>query len=255
MLLTDGNPNVTEDLRVYESAVLSVAHTEMIDLDVKLGLATEEIAQDVLNFLLNRATGADPRAGTRRIDGVSDVVVTRQMKRWHALHTLAVFYRDAFNNQLNDRYEAKFSEYRGLAGIAREQTLLFGVGLVRLPLAGADVPVFGSAAGTFEARTYFARVAWTNAVGAEGGASEVTTFDAPAGSVPVVEALNPPANASGFHVYLGLTPETVTRQTGTPIALGGAFTLSSGGLVVGAAPGEGQVADVYLTGGPVLRRG
>ena len=40
MLLTDGNPNKTEDLRVYESAILSVANGEAIDLDVKLGLAT-----------------------------------------------------------------------------------------------------------------------------------------------------------------------------------------------------------------------
>jgi len=255
MLLTDGNPNTTEDLRAYESAVLSVAHTEMIDLGVKLGLATEEIAQDVLNFLLNRAMGSDPRTGTRRLAGVSDVVVTRQMKRWHALHTLAIFYRDAFNNQLNDRYQAKFTEYRRLAGHAREQTFLFGVGLVRDPLVVAEAAVFSSSNGPFEARTYFGQVAWTNASGAEGGPSEVTSFDAPTASVPVVAGANPPANATGFHVYLGLTPDAVTRQTATPVAVGGSFTLSTGGLVEGAALGEGQVPDVYLTGGPVLRRG
>ncbi len=50
----------------------------------------------------------------RRAIGVSDVVVTRQMKRWHALHTLEIVYRDAFNNQLNDRYQAKFVEYQEL---------------------------------------------------------------------------------------------------------------------------------------------
>ncbi|MFM2124054.1 MAG: hypothetical protein RL328_505, partial [Acidobacteriota bacterium] len=70
MLLTDGNPNKTEDLRAYESAILNVANGEAIDLDVKLALATEEITQDVLDFLVNRYE-------SRRSRGVSDVVVTR----------------------------------------------------------------------------------------------------------------------------------------------------------------------------------
>src|SRR5579872_258904 len=116
MLLTDGNPNTTEDLRVYESAILDVAHTEMIDLNAKLGLATEEISQDVVDILLDHTRTLYPQLGVmqwnmRRQLGVSDVVVTRQMKRWHATHTLAVVYRDAFNNQLNDRYQVKFNEY------------------------------------------------------------------------------------------------------------------------------------------------
>ena len=51
-LLTDGNPNDTEALRVYETAILDLAHVETIDLDAKLGLATEEISQEVLDILL-----------------------------------------------------------------------------------------------------------------------------------------------------------------------------------------------------------
>jgi len=255
MLLTDGNPNSTEDLRVYESAVLSVAHTETIDLQVKLGLATEEVAQDVLNFLLNRASGTDPRADARRAIGVSDVVVTRQMKRWHALHALAVFYRDAFHNQFNDRYKAKFAEYWRLATQAREQVYSFGVGVVSEPLPMAETPVFGYVVGPIEAQTYFGQVAWTNAVGAAGAPSAMTSFDAPAGSVPRVAAVKAPAGATGFHVYLGLTPEGVTRQTADPVAVDVTFTLSASGLVQGAAAGDGQAADVYLTGGPTLRRG
>jgi hypothetical protein len=55
-LLTDGNPNDTEGLRVYETAILDVAHVETIDLDAKLGLATEEVSQEVLNILLGHTT-------------------------------------------------------------------------------------------------------------------------------------------------------------------------------------------------------
>jgi len=255
MLLTDGNPNTTEDLRAYESAILGVANTEMIDLGVKLGLATEEVTQEVLDFLLNRSGGADPKAGTRRMVGVSDVVVTRQMKRWHALHTLEVVYRDAFHNQLNDRYKAKFFEYKKLSVQAKMQTLQFGVGLVSRPVAVAEGPVFGFDVGLFEATTYFARVAWVSETGQEGLASAVTTYDAPAGSVPVVEAADPPANAIGFHVYLGLSEAGLQRQTGNPVAMGQAFVLPGGGLVSGIAPGDGQAPDVYVAGTRVLRRG
>lgn len=255
MLLTDGSPNTAEDLRAYESAVLSVAHAEMIDVGVKLGLASEEIAQDVLDFLLNRASGTDPRGAARRTTGVGDVVVTRQMKRWHALLTLAVFYRDAFHNQLNDRYKAKWAEYRSLARQARERTYSFGVGLVSEPLAAPEAPRFGFVAGPFEARTYFGQVSWVSASGAESAPSAMSSFEAPALSVPVVEAVNPPGNAVGFHVYLGLTPQTVARQTTTAVAVHDVFTLPATGLAAGAAPGEGQSPEVYVTGEPVLRRG
>jgi len=255
MLLTDGNPNTTEDLRAYESAILSVANTEMIDLGVKLGLATEEVTQEVVDFLLNRSGGADPQAGVRRAVGVADVVVTRQMKRWHALHALEVVYRDAFNNQLNDRYKAKFFEYKKLAAQARMQTLQFGVGLVYRPVPVAERPVFSFAVGPFESTTYFARVAWVSSTGQEGLASEVTTYDAPPGAVPVVEAVNPPGNAAGFQVYLGVTEQGLQRQTGSPVAVGQAFTLPSGGLVTGIVPGDGQAPDVYLAGTRVMRRG
>ena len=78
MLLTDGS-RTDRDLRVYESAILEVTHTEMIDLAVKLDLATEEIAEDVLDFLLDHP-GADPRAA-QGAGGTADVVITRQMKR------------------------------------------------------------------------------------------------------------------------------------------------------------------------------
>ncbi len=42
------------------SAILDVAHTERIDLDVKLTLATEEISEDVLDVLLDHTRADDP---------------------------------------------------------------------------------------------------------------------------------------------------------------------------------------------------
>jgi hypothetical protein len=255
MLLTDGSPNNDESLRVYESAILQVSDTEFIPLRAKLDLALEEIAEDVLDVLLDHGAPSDPHAATRRMIGVSDVVVTRQMKRWHAVHTLEVFYRDAFNNQLNNRYQAKVSEYHELSVDARNKTYQSGVGLVLIPIPRARMPIFSYVAGLIPETIYYAQVSWVSASGQAGDPSEVTTYDSPAGSLPVVTAVNPPAAATGFNVYIGLAPNTVMLQNSMPVALGGSFTLPSSGLVAGSPPGCGQVPDVYVTGGALLLRG
>ena len=254
MLLTDGSPNTIDELRVYESAVAEVAHTEMIDLAVKLDLATEEVAQDVLDFLLDRR-GADPHAAGRRGIGVSDVAVTRQLKRWHALHALEIFYRDAFNNQLNDRYQEKFREYHRLSKSAREQTFHFGVGLALIPLPQAPPPVLSSVAGSIPQTTYYARASWTGTGVQEGAPSEMTTYSAPAGALPVAQMLNAPIGATGFSVYLGLTSETVTLQNAAPVAIGSSFVLPGTGLIQGKVPGQGQAGDIFISGMWMLRRG
>ena len=264
MLLTDGSPNNTEDLRVYESAILGLANLEAIDLGVKLDLATEEIAEEVLDFLLDHA-GTNPQvfsplqigtpAARRRLIGVSDVVVTRQLKQWHAVHTLEIVYRDAFNNQLNDRYQPKFLEYRELTRSAREHTFHFGVGLALTPIPQAQTPVFSAVAGLIPETTYYARASWVGASRQEGEPSEITAYGAPAGSLPVAAMTNPPTVATGFNVYLGLTPDALALQNSSPVPVGQSFTLPSTGLAAGAAPGDGQAADTYISGGWMLRRG
>ena len=92
-MLTDGNPNDTVALTVYETGILDVAATEMINLDSKLTLATEEISEVVLQFLLDHTRTVDPAANlTRRTLGVSDVVVTAQTEALAcAAHAGALF--------------------------------------------------------------------------------------------------------------------------------------------------------------------
>jgi hypothetical protein len=255
MLLTDGSPNDDEALRVYESAILQVSDTEMIPLRAKLQLALDEISEDVLDVLLDHGSPSDPHAALRRTIGVSDVVVTRQMKRWHAVHTLEVFYRDAFNNQLNNRYQAKFAEYQDLSAAARDKTYQFGIGLALVPIPRAQIPAISFATGPIAETIYYVQVSWVSASGQVGDASEMTTCDSPASSAPVVTAVNPPAVATGFNVYMGLSPATVTLQNSTPVATGGGFALPGSGLVTGICAGCGQAPDVFITGGLMLRRG
>src|SRR5436190_755350 len=128
-LLTDGQINDTQDLRNYENGILDVASSENIDLTGKMALAQDEISTGMLTYLLKQ-TGRDVRffpyqlsgESARRVIGVSDVAITPQLKRWHALKTLSLAYADAYNNQLNDRYNGKWKEYEALAKAA-EQSL------------------------------------------------------------------------------------------------------------------------------------
>jgi hypothetical protein len=256
MLLTDGCPNTTEDLRVYESAILDVASEEMINLETKLRLGTEEISEIVLNILLDHSsivTGGDM---LRRSLGVSDVVVTRQLKRWLVLYTLAIFYRDAYNNQLNDRYLGKWNEYLLLARGARETTLQYGIGLVTTPIPEPGTPVLGGVPGLLPATVYYVQITWVSATGAEGNPSQATAYEAPVASLlTVTNGAAVPAVATGFNVYIGLTDCPLTLQNSSPIAIGQTFTEASTGLIAGVAAGMGQLPDLYITGGSILRRG
>ena len=252
-LLSDGIPNTTETLRVYETEILSLANVETIDLSAKMGLALDEVSYEVLGILLDHSRTVDPLANVRRTTGVSDVVVTPQLRRWHALHSLEIVYRDAYNNQLNDRYQYKWDEYRGLASEARDQTLRYGIGLVSTPIPKAAPPTFSSVVGVNPSTVYYSSMSWVAANGQEGSASPVTTDQTPDGSLLVVRSTAAPAVATGWNLYLGLTDSTMALQNSAPILVGQNFTL--GALVSGRAPGDGQVADIWVIGGRSLRRG
>lgn len=255
MLLTDGNPNDPTDLTVYETEILSVAATEGIDLNAKLTLATLEISEDVLDVLLDHTRTVDPLPNMRRTIGVSDVVVSQQMQRWQALHTLAIVYRDAFNNQLNDRYQAKWREYALLALDGRAKTLKFGIGIVANPIPEAETPVVGSVSGNGAGGTFYAQVTWVSATGQEGAPSVASALTIQAANNLTVQAVNPPTVATGFNVYIGTSADATTLQNSAPVAIGGTFTMPDSGLIVGTPVGTGQAADYYVTGGSLLRRG
>jgi hypothetical protein len=232
-----------------------VADVESINLDTKLCLATEEVAQDVLDLLIEHTRTLYDQANTRRQLGVSDVVVTPQLKRWHALHTLEMVYRDAYNNQLNDRYRMKWEEYQELGGDARELTLRYGIGLVMNPLPIPYALVFGNVAGLIVATTYYIQATWVSAQGQESSPSAITTYRTVDGSLLTVQLENPPAGATGWNVYVGPNDGALQLQNSAPLALGSMFILAPSGIAAGKIPGAGQAPDIFMTGGRMLRRG
>ncbi len=98
------------------------------------------------------------------------------------------------------------------------------------------------------------QVTWV-AAAAEGAPSEVTTYDGSGGLIPVVAAVNPPAGATGFNVYMGTSVDAVTLQNSAPVAIGQTFTLPGSGVVTGKPAGSGQAPDIYVTGASMFRRG
>lgn len=255
-LFTDGPINGTLDLQNYENAILEVAAAEHIDLAGKSALAQSEIATELMLFLLRRFRLPDFQwtITVRRAIGVGDVVVTEPLRQWHAHKTLAMVYRDAYNNQLNDRYQGKWNEYEKLAKTSEQNYFQIGVGLAAGPISKASVPVLTTVLGTATAATYYVRVAWVNQAGQEGSPSDAAQFTTTEGQQLVVTAVNPPANATGWNAYAGAAPDATALQNSSPIAIGSTLTLTTG-LKQGARPSQGQQPTWFLVDQRLIERG
>lgn len=253
-LFTDGPISVTMDLQNYESSILSVASTEGIDLAGKMALAQDDIANQVMTFLLRRVPVQDYLWNLRRAKGVSDVVVTPALRQWHAHKTLALVYRDAYNNQLNDRYLGKWKEYEQLAKISSENFLQIGVGVVADPIQKPAVAVLSTVAGPGSGATYYVVATWVNRAGQEGSPSDVAQITTADGQQLVAGVADPPANASGWNVYVGPAPDSVSRQNDLPIGTSGRWTLTVP-LRSGSPAGEGQPPTWFFVDHRVIERG
>jgi hypothetical protein len=263
-LFMDGGINTLEDLRHYESGILDTAGYENINLTAKMALAQDEMASDILLFLLREekhgTSASCPVLGfdsgqRRRHRGVSDVVTTSALRRWHAFKTLALAYQDAYYNQLNDRYEAKWQQYGELSRQGSEQYYRIGVGLALDPMRKAVPPLLLSTAGSSAAATYYVQVSFVNAAGQEGTPSDIVALLTAQGTQLVVNASGSPTNAVGWNAYVGIAPESVTRQNISPIAIGTAWTMPATGLIFGRPPGNGQMPDHYVVNDQKVSRG
>jgi hypothetical protein len=245
MLFTDGNPSRTEDLRVFESGIYEVASVEGIDLEAKLKAATDEIGDQLLMYLLQPGSG-DPQASVRRAIGLSTLVVTPAMRRWHALHTLALTFRDAFHNQVNDRYRENWRHYVAAAAEARSVLFRIGLGFVLEPLPRPGRPAVVERMGQLPAGSYQVQTAWVNAQGQVSAPSEAVAIALSSSGGIGVTAGEAPAAATGWHVYVGELGGDLYQQNVEALVLGTTWNSPAGSLVGGEMPGSGQFADVYI---------
>jgi hypothetical protein len=252
-LFVDGPPAGLEELSAQDSQLLAVANLEGIDVFQKGRLAHEELGIE-LDVLLRRLSYAGRSSWSASAPCLEQVVVTPPLRLWHTYRTIELVYTDAYYSQLNDRYAEKQGQFHQLAWWASDKLVHAGLGLVTLPLKRGEPPTVTSTAGSLESGTYYIATGWVNRCGEESAATVATTFTGTGTSLMVQPSL-PPDLATGWHVYLGTSPQHLIRQNGAPIDLNASWMQPDVLLTAGAAPSRGQEPN-YLQPTPrVLERG
>lgn len=244
-LFVDGPACTIDDLTDQDTGLLDVALTNNISVSTKLRLAVEEIRTDLHLWLIKPRPALDPfwsstNGSSLRIE---QIVVTPPLKRWEAMHALALVYRDAYFSQLVDRYQAKWQEYGRLTRDASESFIASGVGLVRDPVIQAAPPLLSTSPGPQSGGVFYASVTWVNSTNQEGTpsyASSITVVDENLMTVAVTGA---PANAVGFNVYAGTSLTAMFLQNNVPLPPGATFLYVPGQIAQGPLPGTGQSPD------------
>ncbi len=257
-LFTDGPASSMEDLAAQDSQLLDVASIEGIDVTQKMWLAQEELALE-LNNLLTRLSYVDQLFWLAPQPNLGSVVVTPALKLWHTFRSLEMVYSDAYYSQLNDRYAGKRDQFHLRANWAYETLVTAGVGVASVPVPRAAIPTVTAAAppspGTpLPDGTYYATVAWVNAAGEEGACAVPATIATSGSSLLVQMAGVPPKTAAGWNVYVGLGPDSMALQNGSPIAIGQTW-LQPAILASGRPPGAGQSPSFLKPVPRVIQRG
>lgn len=252
-LYTDGPPARIEELAGLDSQLLTVASAERIDVTRKLELAHEEVGLAVA-ALLNRTSPADQllwAAGRPQID---NIVVTTALRLWFAYRTLELVYSDAYSSQLNDRYGAKRDQFQRMAASYREQLIEGGAGITWIPVPKAPTPALTTVPGSLPDNIYYVTAAWTNRANEEGESAAPTTIATSSSSFSV--QLGPtPANATGWNVYVGLDPNSMTLQNETPLGVGATWVQPVWISATGRKPGRGQKPNCVQVLPRILQRG
>jgi hypothetical protein len=254
-LLTDGPPSSIEDLTNQDSSLLDVCRVEQINASTKLILALEELELDLAAlFERQRSLWTCVRGGPP-LD-LQHVAVTPTLRLWHTWLTLSLIYRDAYFNQLNDRYQAKWDEYQKLANSARTKLQEIGVGLVIDPLSKPQGPTITSSPATETGGEFYFSITFVNAAGEESGSSDPEAFTAVDGTVAVLQIMTPPANALGWNAYAGGNPDAMYLQNESPLALDEEWIYyPSTAVTTGDTAGTGQSANVIRALPRLLQRG
>jgi hypothetical protein len=252
-LFTDGPISCIEDLTAQDSQLLTVASVEGIDTTRKIALAQEEVAIE-LTSALSRFGYAGQLFWLPPQPKLDMVVVTPSLKLWHTARALELFYTDAFNSQLNDRYAGKRDQFHDLARWAYGKLVQIGVGIAGAPVERAATPALNPFPGVLPDGLYYVTATWLNRAGEEGAPAAPATI-ATTSSAFLVESGTAPAAAAGWNVYAGTSPDVMYRQNGASIALGQAWQQPAALVQVGSLPGEGQ-KPTYLQPLPrILQRG
>lgn len=256
-LFTDPGVISLDDLLLFESSLVDVCSTHGIDARTKIKIATDGIGDKLLLWLLS-ANQSTSTWNTSAAFDLNNIVVTPPVYRWLCFDSLARVFAEAYNTQLNTRFQGKWTEYQKEAQEAARLVYASGLRLVNAPLAKPDPPIIQVGPGALSLSALFVQMTWVNRRGQEGAPSPVNAtvlsgFSsitiAPSGGGVV------PTEAVGWSVYAGETQQVITRQNAAPLGMSDSWQIPSSGLVRGSLAGQGQTPDLVVTLGGKLQRG
>jgi hypothetical protein len=257
-LFTDAGIVTLDDLLQFEASLVQIASSHGINVETKVNLAVDAIGDKLLLWLLE-VGASDPQFLNRRLLGLSTVVVTSSLHRWLCFDSLSRFFAEAYNVQLNTRFQAKWTEYQNEADQASQMYFMSGVGIVYKPLPRPALPLVSVQDGNSPAQAMFVQTAWVDTTGNEGALSPVNGLILNQNSTIVVSmaegVTDAPAAAAGWNVYASSTESDLTRQNVAPLSIGATWQLPSTGLSEGPNAIGGQTPESYIRLSRQIRRG
>ena len=257
-LFTDPGVITLDDLLQYESSLVDVCSSYGIDVQAKIKIATDGIGDRLMLCLFG---ASQPRLQTfvHIPYSLKNVVVTPVLNRWLCFETLSRVYAEAYNVQLNTRYQGKWTEYKQESQEAGKLVYSAGLGLVLQPLAKPSLPIVSIGAGSISSPALFIQTAWVNANGLESAPSAVTGvilngFAAVTASVSA-DLSTVPAGAVGWSVFASESQTGLSKQNLFPIPAGTAWQFPATGVISGAPPSGGQIADMHVAVTGRIQRG
>jgi len=249
--LIDGDLITVADLEAVDSGVKRVAASEQISLEAKIGLAHQQLSDEV-EQLLNPEYGPGLAASPR----VEQVVVIPLLREAASYKTLELIYQDAFYSQANDRHGERMREFHRRYREAIARLKRSGIPMTAFPVRRPQPPQLTIVPGAIEAGAYFVRTSWTTSNGEESAGSGVATANADGAHRVEVRHATPPPEAAGWNVYAGNSPDNLRKQNQDgPLSLGLTWVTPDTGLVQGAAVPEGQRATFRVRPSNRLYRG
>ncbi len=256
-LFTDSDVVTLDDLLQFEGALVQISSTHGIDVETKIRLAIDEIGDRILLSFLQAGSTQQWRGATEL--GLDNVVVSPPLYRWICFNSLSRVYAEAYNVQLNTRFQGKWTEYQQQASQASNLVMASGIGVVVDPLPKPGLPRMTISQGPITAPAVFAQVSWTGSQGQESAAGPIA--GAVLNGATAVEIgfseLNAdiPGNAFGWNIYAGTSQGSLTLQTADPLALDQAWQMPDVGVGNGRRPSTGQRADFTVTLSKRIQRG
>lgn len=257
-LFTDSAVVTLDDLLPFEVSLAQVASTHAIDVDTKINLALTNIGNKLRMWLYSMAP-TQPLWMTTSYVNLSTVVVTPTLFNWICMESLNRFFAEAYNVQLNTRFQAKRIEYQKDAAGAEQLFFATGLGCVFNPLPKPELPLVSVQDGTASAQAIFVQTAWVDVHGAESALSPVNgqvLNGANSIAVAMAEgASGAPGAAVGWNVYASASETGLSLQNSSPLAIGSVWQLPSTGLIAGSAPQNGQQPQYHIGLAHQIRRG